>query len=273
MAFITGVDLEAKIASEETALALAIAKKRPPRRRRKQLELEDGGWQAKALCDQPKAVDYNQLLKTTEQLKGSEDPLEELRRRIKRTRSKMDSQNQVMDGFLNDVRQMQHMDKSFSSAELSTPSSPAGALALTNGAGSKVPALTNGSGAKALCSGPNSLEQGQHPRALGPRPSSASNSRGLSLRSDVPSRRLGESRSQPALTAAAKAAVGGLHQATPLTLPARRAPPGAPGSELQKAISSAAAARRSAIAATASGDALGTGVRIGATRKSSSRGL
>lgn len=251
MAFITGVNLESHIAPD--GLALAVPKKRPPRRR-KQLELEDGGWQARALCDQePKPVEYGQLLKTAEALKGSEDPLEELRRRIKRTRGKMDTQNQVMNGFLSDVRQMQQIDRSFSSAELSTPSSPAGQPALTSGCSSKTPAL---------CSSSSGTELVQRQRGPVPRPSSASNSSGriVSLRSDSGStRRLGESRSQPALTAAA---VGSLHQAAPLALPPRRAPPGAPGSELQKAISSAAAARRTALAASAAGEAaVGGGAR------------
>lgn len=245
MAFLTGVDLERRLAENE---ALAIPKKRPPRRRRQQLELEDGGWKAMAICDQEKPVEFGQLLKQTEVLAGTSDPLEELRRRIKRTRAKMESQNQVMDGFLKDVREMQHLDRSFSSAELSTPSSPA---ALTNGAESR-PALMSGAEAsrKRLTNGP-------------PRPSSASNSSGvraISLRSEAQpgsGRRLGESRSQPALMAAA---VGSLHQAAPLTMPQRRAPPGAPCSDLQKAVSSAAAARRSAIAASASTVGVKTGV-------------
>jgi len=228
MAFLTGIGLETRLGENE---ALAIPKKRPPRRRRQQLELEDGGCQAIAICDQEKPVQFGQLLKQTEMLADTGDPLEELRRRIKRTRGKMDAQNQVMNGFLSDVRQMHAIDRSFSSAELSRPSTPT------------APALTAGSepSLKRLTAGP-------------PRPSSASNSSGgaraILLRSDPvgSGRRLGESRSQPALMAAA---VGSLHQAAPLTMPQRRAPPGAPCSDLQRQISGAAAARQRAVASSA----------------------
>lgn len=212
----------------EEGQALAIPKKRPPRRRRQQLELEDGR-QAMALCDEAqRPVDYVSLVKQTQALAGgSEDPLEELRRRIKRTRGKMDVQKQVMDGFIKDVREMNAIHRSFSSTELSPPSTP-------------TPALTAGASQPRLTAGPA-------------RPSSASNSanaRAIMLRSDsTAQRRLGESRSTPALMAAAAGSLA--HQAAPLALPQRRAPPGAPCSDLQKAISGAAAARQRAVASSA----------------------
>lgn len=231
--------MEGRIPSET---ALAIPKKRLPRRRRQQLELENDGYQAIALCDQqPKPVEFGSLLKTAVAMGGNDDPLEELRRRIKRTRAKMDSQNQVMNSFLSDVNQMKQLDRSFSSAELSTPRSDAGGT----------PALTAGPKAPALCGSSSCTALAMPGRGPAPRPGSANaNARGLSLRSDAASnRRLGESRSQPALTAAA---MGSLHnQSAPLALPPRRAPPGAPGTEFQKAISSAGAARRRALAANA----------------------
>lgn len=220
MAFITGVDIEQRLASEQ---ALAIPKKRPPRRQRNQLALEDGGWKvpgAFALKDAEKPVEYGQLLKQADALKGHDDPLEELRRRIKRTRGKMDAQNQVMDGFLNDVRVMQQIDRSFSSSEMGEPSSPA--------------ALTGGTEHKCLGSGTARPSSGSRP------------ARALTLRSDgANDRQLVTSRSQPALMAAAN---GSLHNAAPLSLPNRRAPPGAPCTDFQKAVSTAAAARRAALA-------------------------
>lgn len=240
---------------------MALTKKRPPRRRRQQLELEDGFGQARAICDQEKPVEFGLLLKQADNLRGgSEDPLEELRRRIKRTRAKMDSQNQVMDGFICEVRQMNALHRNFSATELSPPSSPAG-----------VPALTNSKAPAALCSGSSGAELALRRKGAPQRPTSASNTtqaRMLSLRSDTGSgRRLGESRSQPALTAAA---MGSLHQAAPLALPPRRAPPGAPCSEFDKAISGAAAARRGAVAAAA---ATGCGAGSGVARRMSHIGL
>lgn len=247
MAFLTGVDLETILPGID-ALALARQKRAP--RRRPQLELEDGGYQLCALGDKEKPVEYNQLLKSAVQLSGpgGEDPLEELRRRIKRTRGKMDAQNQMMDGFLGEVRQMKASDRSFSAAELSSPRTTTGTAALTNGQSSK-----------ALCAGSSGTElvkrRPDRPSSASRsgRPSSASNSgavRTVSLRSDAaPARRLGESRSTPALTAAA---TGSLHQsAAPLALPQRRAPPGAANSELQRDISCAQVARRRALAANA----------------------
>lgn len=254
MAFLTGVNLETHLAAEE--LALAIPKRRPPRRR-KQLALEDASsWKAKAICNQEKPVEYGSLLKAVGDMQGgNDDPLEELRRRIKRTRSKMESQQQVMNGFLSDVREMQQRDRSFfSQHEFETPSSPAAAL--VDGYSSKPAALPpSASSPAALAPSASSTEIVQRQGAPVARPSSASNSRVVSLRSDSgrSSRRLGESRSQPALTAAA---VESLHQAKPLALPQRRAPPGCGMSDLDKSISYAAAARHKAIAA--SGAAAGT---------------
>merc|ERR1719230_1887654 len=133
-----------------------------------------------------KPVEYGQLLKGVMDMAGGEDPMEELRRRIVRTRAKMESQHQVMDGFLSDVRQMHQIDKSFSSAELSTPSSPAGVPALTSGASSKTPALTSSSSATELVphrrSSSSTTELVPQRRVSAARPSSASkNVRTVSL--------------------------------------------------------------------------------------------
>lgn len=272
MAFLTGVNLETHLAAEE--LALAIPKRRPPRRR-KQLALEDASsWKAKAICNQEKPVEYGSLLKAVGDMQGgNDDPLEELRRRIKRTRSKMESQQQVMNGFLSDVREMQQRDRSFfSQHEFETPSSPAAAL--VDGYSSKPAALPPSASSPAiLAPSASSTEIVQRQGAPVARPSSASNSRVVSLRSDSGrSRRLGESRSQPALTAASRsqpaltaAAVESLHQVKPLALPQRRAPPGCGMSDLDKSISYAAAARHKAIAA--SGAAAGTTGRGGPRAK------
>merc|ERR1719272_867111 len=107
---------------------------------------------------------------------------------------------------------MNAIDRSFSAAELSRPSTPASTPALTAGAEPSRLRLTAGVA----------------------RPSSASKVRAISLRSDLggSGRQLAASRSTPALMAAA---VGSLHGAAPLALPQRRAPPGAPCSDLQKA--------------------------------------
>jgi hypothetical protein len=166
----------------------------------------------------------------------------------------MDAQHQVIDGFLGDVRQMHSIHKSFSSAELSSPRTPLRA------------ALTAGHSVKALCAGSSGAEL----TLRRSRPSSASNPSGavraISLRSDAGSeRRMGESRSQPALTAAA---VGNLHQAAALKLPQRRAPPGAAGSDLRKDSAGAAAARRRVTATSSSGKAaFSCGVASGLARK------
>lgn len=238
MAFITGVDLEGRLSKED---ALALPKKRPPRPRRGLLELENGSRQGIALCDQD-PVNYGLLLKSTVALEDDGDPLEDLRRRIKRTRAKMDSQKEIMNGFLHDVQQMQHLDRCFSSSELSAPSSPAGKLAL--GTSKSAAAIGCGPRSELVPQGRGSSitnrtrDPSTAPLAL--RPSSASRSSSLRSGRELgrQSECLAESRSQPAL--------GNLHQAAPLVLPPRRAPPGAPCSEAEKVLAASSAARRSA---------------------------
>lgn len=246
MAFLTGVDLEGRVAEDaEETLALLDASHNPvrQRRRRRKLELEDGRSQNLALCDEEKLPDAKNLLKSALALEDNGDPLEELRRRIKRTRAKMASQHQVMDGFLRDVREIRQLDRSFSSGELASPSSPSG-----------MPALTGGASHKALCSGVSGAELVPHG---GPRPSSAGYSRGTALRSSAAAvKRLGVSRSQPALMAAGAAT---LHQVTPLKAPAIRAPPGQPGAEPVRAL----AGRRT----TAAADGLGGGLACSDRRR------
>jgi hypothetical protein len=252
MAFITGVDLEGRLAEEST---LALPRKRPPRQRQPKLELEDGNWQAVALCDQvSKPLDFNQLLHDAAALADDTDPLEELRRRIKRTQAKMDSQKQVMDGFLQDVRDMQRQDRNFYSAEMQ-------AATLDD-----KPALMSGSRSVGALGNGNELSQ-HHRREKEPssglalRPSSATKAvgrpssaprgsgttRNLSLRSrcggDSHKGLLGASRSQPS--------VGSFRHEKPLALPARRAPPGASCSDTEKALSRAAASRHNTAAVSA----------------------
>jgi len=212
-AFLTGVGLESCLGGEEEedlALEPFVPCKRPlhvPRN----LCLEDLGppnnWVFNAIEDPRPPPDMRSLLKEADRLGGG-DPLDELRRRIRRTRAKMDSQTKVLDGLISDVQQVKSLQRGFSCTDLAT-------------------------GSAASC-GSSAAVAGRHrrspepPALLGPplcgslRPSSAGGAaRSLAMRSGCSAvGRLGEkTQSQPTLPC--------LHQrSSALAVPKRRAPPG-----------------------------------------------
>lgn len=65
-------------------------------------------------------MEYKQLLDVVNSFDSTDtgDPLDELRRLIRKTRTKMDSQKKVLDGFTSDVHQMRACDRSFSCSDL-----------------------------------------------------------------------------------------------------------------------------------------------------------
>ncbi|CAE8659563.1 unnamed protein product, partial [Polarella glacialis] len=77
-----------------------------------------------------KDVKYGDLLKETMTLEA-EDPMEELRRMVRKCRTKMDSQTKVLNGFISEVGLVKGMDRSFSCTEFATTG--AGPQALTAG--------------------------------------------------------------------------------------------------------------------------------------------
>lgn len=237
MAFLTGVGLETCIEeeSDEEALELVPQKRLAlpaPRTDYDQLDLA-------LLDDEPPS--FGQLLKNVQST--GDDPLAELKRRIKRTRAKMDEQNKVMDGFMSDVRQMQGLDREFYSSALSLPSPSTQKAALPAPAATRSRSLAAlGPPAAPALPGPApgrrpAARSGATELALSTRPSSATttgaSSRGAAVRSDRPAGTLGQSQSQPSLNKSS--VLGGLHQKhSSIVMPQRRAPPGAANSETLK---------------------------------------
>eukprot|EP00931_Biecheleriopsis_adriatica_P077458 TRINITY_DN51023_c0_g1_i1.p1 TRINITY_DN51023_c0_g1~~TRINITY_DN51023_c0_g1_i1.p1 ORF type:complete len:248 (-),score=54.22 TRINITY_DN51023_c0_g1_i1:37-738(-) len=208
MAFLTGVDLEGRLQEEEEAqLALPAPARRPPRRPRPALQAEEAPL---ALENQPPG-NYSQLLKDCMALEEG-DPLEKLRRMIKRTRSKMDSQTKVLDGFISEVGQIKGMQRNFScsdidkadSASMKALPAKASQAELMPGKAASQRALKGSSSSTALVP---SESRGQPKRSAGP-----------------PA--LGTSQSQPCLSAA-PALLALQRDAAPLVVPQRRSPPGA----------------------------------------------
>jgi hypothetical protein len=199
--FITGVDLEAHRQYEEQQLALLPkrAKRRPkPPSLPNEACLEDLDRRLLLqLEDKPKdALSKRSLLDNVDALKDDDDEMAEMWRRIRRTRQKMDSQTQILNGFLNDIDKIKRMKGS--SDNSSTPR----ATALEDKKTSAARQLS------LPCSQQN---------ALGKQRLGAAGTRELPFRS-ASAADLAKSRSSPAL------AFEKLDSA-PLALPARRAPP------------------------------------------------
>lgn len=248
MAFLTGVNLETRLhvdVEEFDAPLLALPAPPQPKRRvhpeiPSVLQLRD--------APEPEAPQFRKLLDDCSNL-NRDDSLDELRRMIKKTRKKMDTQKEVMKGFLHDVNQIRMMDRNFS-ADDDTPRGPAAIKdapshrAITAGPGGelalKLPggpaAIKDVPGHRAITGGPAGP-----PRALGPPalPHSASagklpgpDSRGTSLRGScsvsgpVGNSMATRTQSQPTLRPAAALAD---IDTTPIQMPARRAPPGGYG--------------------------------------------
>lgn len=212
-AFLTGIDLEGRCQKEdvkdegtddEEPTRLALPAPCAPSKRRS-LELLDRP------APEGRSVEYSSLLQDALAL-HDEDPLEELRRLIKRTRAKMDSQTKVMDGFIEDVNQIRGLGRSCSSSGLKAIAARQAAPALAD-----KPAraeLRKPLQAGTLSTSSLSIV----------RPSSASSDfRSKPKRSaSTPALLLDRPRPSPAAAAALD-----LHDiGTPLVLPARRAPPG-----------------------------------------------
>ncbi|CAK9045974.1 unnamed protein product [Durusdinium trenchii] len=187
MAFLTGVDLEGRVQDHQQ---LALPAPRTRRRRNKKLEEEE------PLAIEAKPVEYSDLLRETMALE-MDDSLEELRRMIKRTRNKMDTEMKVLDGFISDVNQIKGMQRSFEEPLAALP---------PNRSGSQ----------PALKAPPHSMALQASSSAV-----ALSESRRLPKRS-TPLPALTHSQSTPAIGSAAMLA---LRSAQPLVLPKRRAPP------------------------------------------------
>jgi len=220
MAFLTGVDLEGRLAEEPEESALALL---PPPRPRPVRKKSSANF---AIDDAPRPrVEYTQLLKDVSSYGNTEeDPLEELRRLVRKTRAKMDTQTKVLNGFITDVAQINGMSRSFSSSDLSALPPPSSAAALPGprgdaARGARQLALRSGGGSSAL--------------ALR-RPDPPSEPRGQARRSEG----IAASRSMPMLPHA---------DTTAAKLPARRPPPGGFGREEPR--SSALARMRAASSA------------------------
>eukprot|EP00929_Paragymnodinium_shiwhaense_P009551 TRINITY_DN11376_c0_g1_i1.p1 TRINITY_DN11376_c0_g1~~TRINITY_DN11376_c0_g1_i1.p1 ORF type:complete len:304 (-),score=60.95 TRINITY_DN11376_c0_g1_i1:220-1131(-) len=264
MAFLTGVNLEGHV--PESELRLVPRKKRtPPKKMSGQMEL----------MDMPRGapVEYGGLLKTVTKL-GEDDELEELRRMIKQTRSKMDDQRGCLNRFMSDVRQINFESRNFDSEDivLYSPSAARGKAASACGsagatkqltASASVPALGNGTapginkrvgvknaGAIVPLGGATGTVASSSALALPGyagqssstgRPSSAGK-RSEVLRSDAQPT-VGRSHSTPALAQAMMRPL----DTKALQMPARRAPPGAaagqPGGSSSDLLLRKAAAR------------------------------
>mmetsp|Transcript_58545 Transcript_58545/g.130802 ORF Transcript_58545/g.130802 Transcript_58545/m.130802 type:complete len:208 (+) Transcript_58545:62-685(+) len=189
MAFLTGVDLEGRLQDHDQLALPAPPRRRKPRAKRNEDEL---------LAIEAKPADYSELLREATKLEF-DDSLEELRRMIKRTRSTMDSQMKVLDGFISDVNHLKGMQRNFDGG------SPRQALPPNPEAAEPRKALKASHSCAALTSGSESR--------MVPKRSSG-----------LPA--LGHSASAPSM---ATAGMLSLRTAAPLELPPRRAPPG-PGS-------------------------------------------
>eukprot|EP00933_Yihiella_yeosuensis_P056796 TRINITY_DN56226_c0_g1_i1.p1 TRINITY_DN56226_c0_g1~~TRINITY_DN56226_c0_g1_i1.p1 ORF type:complete len:292 (-),score=46.46 TRINITY_DN56226_c0_g1_i1:91-966(-) len=195
MAFLTGVDLEGRLHEDaEEQLALPA----PPRRVPKRLPREE----VKAL-EGPQPGSYGQLMKEVLTLEG-EDPLEELKRMVRRTRAKMDSQTRVLDGFISDVNQVKGIARSFSCTDIAVSSgrgpSPRNQPSLTGSGGQKVASLTGGQASLALSKSQSqaALTSGQASLTSGYSQLLGSSQSAISLPSSVPGRGVaGRSRGLP----------------------------------------------------------------------------
>lgn len=292
MPFLTGIDLEGRIKEEEDEAPLLALPAPPPRCR--SVALAHARSDLALVDDERPRPEYNKLLKDVSS--ADDDSLEELQRLIHRTRGKMDAQKKVLHGFISDVHQIRGQERSFSCTDIALPS-PSGSqrpqqlqlrdrsssstsLALPSaGRSSSSSSLALPSAGRSSSTTSLALPSGGRPRSDGAgaasAPALAAEPRDASLRNGI----LRSSRSQPMLSSGS--AVGG-HGAgsvpfpaprqrdlQPLQMPARRAPPGAPGRQKLQS-SAAAAAGRAFGAASMAGGSAGDGVSM--TRPSLFRG-
>ncbi|CAE7195466.1 unnamed protein product, partial [Symbiodinium pilosum] len=167
----------------------------PPRRRKARAKRNED----ELLAIETQPADYSELLREATKLE-IDDSLEELRRMIKRTRSNMDCQMKVLDGFISDVNHLKGNARNFD-GDGSMP-----ALPPSNEAHPR-PALKASASSGALTIGGESR--------IVPKRSTA-------LPGALPA--LGHSASAPSIGSAAMLS---LRNVAPLTMPQRRAPPGA----------------------------------------------
>uniref|UniRef100_A0A7S1AZP3 Uncharacterized protein n=1 Tax=Noctiluca scintillans TaxID=2966 RepID=A0A7S1AZP3_NOCSC len=129
--FLTEIGLEGRTESQELAgtLSLALRKRRPSKASSACVRMHEV-----ALAEH-EHVDFSSLLMETTELKDQSDsmPLDELRRMIRRTRARLDSQTEIVQGYLHDVHQIQRREEEFESTPkalqaraLSTPRSSLG---------------------------------------------------------------------------------------------------------------------------------------------------
>jgi len=192
---------------------------------------------------------------------SGEDPLDELQRLVRRTRSKMDVQKKVLHSFMSDVNQIKGQERSFSCTDLAVQSPSVGrATQQLQLSGAEQPrqrtaAIKGGPALAAL----TDHRSGRTPNGATAALSSVADPRGMAMRSSS----LSSSRSQPTLLGSGSAAIAipiaARSDFQALRMPARRAPPGALGR--QKLCSSAA---------IAAGRSLGVTPAIGCTPKRAS---
>jgi len=283
MAFITGVDVGGRIYEEEDEqpaplLALPAPRRRQPKPRAPRddaLVLSDG-----------REIQFGSLLKETLAL-TDEDPLEELRRMVKKTRGKLDSQTKVLNGFISTVNQVRGEERSFSCTDLVAASgsgrrrnsNPAIAAPLSQdwaalGHGGHAALPPSGSAPRML-KGPESAlavrrpGSANAPKAIMPletRETRVVVQRGMQRASGG----MGQSRSTPSLmkvdSKVALQAPPTHVDMTPLQLPARRAPPGAPGSGSVTGVGSVAGQRSAAMRRVRSSANLATSAQAPASK-------
>mmetsp|Transcript_26642 Transcript_26642/g.48832 ORF Transcript_26642/g.48832 Transcript_26642/m.48832 type:complete len:232 (+) Transcript_26642:138-833(+) len=192
---------------------------------------------ALAYLEPPRPLEYGKMLQDVSQLRNK-DSLEELREMIRRTGEKMEKQKKVLNGFISDVQEIQTLQRGFSSSE----------VVLSNGTPKHVGTHLRHQFKLMVQQKPRTKKQLTPLHALKAR--------------DQPLRGVGselaQSRSQPALAAA--------HAAAPLALPARRAPPGAPGDAFDLDLE----ARRKQRQANRIGSGTGSGRSLDSKSRSSS---
>lgn len=273
MAFLTGVDLEGRLAEEPASPLLALcAPPEAPKPRRAPAKAPSF-----ALGDKPgPKIEYRQLLKDLSSYGNDEDPLEELRRLVSRTRKKMDGQRDVLKGFIEDVNVIKGMDRGFSCTDLATYSAPSSGrgpvqlhrqalaghsasapLALMGPSASQSALATMAAASAAKSSSTTALRRWPSGAGLlggvGTGGGNSGASRGLPQRSSA----LGVSRSTPSLLGNLKALSAAGARGDPFAakvLPPRRAPPGAPGNPLiRNELRASASAAYAKVALTGSG--------------------
>mmetsp|Transcript_28551 Transcript_28551/g.66166 ORF Transcript_28551/g.66166 Transcript_28551/m.66166 type:complete len:248 (+) Transcript_28551:107-850(+) len=175
-------------------------------------ELKPEDLPALAYLEPPRPLEYGKMLNDVTKLRN-DDSLEELRQMIRRTGEKMESQKKVLNGFISDVHQIQSLQRSFSSSD----------IVLSDEAAMSGTALRH----------QFKLMVQQKPRIRRQLALPSQNTRDQPLRG-IALNDLGHSQSQPVLSKSSpsNAKPVAASSFTPLAMPPRRAPPGAPGGPL-----------------------------------------